>query len=171
MRLHLALSLSLIALAGCQIYPPTATPDYTIRVANTPQGMKAIPPSCASWSADVANPYDNEPIPNYGCADARNLAMEVDQPSDLVAPRTLGPTRGVAMVGAIRRYDNNQTRGLIYVSPTLDTAVDVTTAPTGASSMSGDVTGVASQSSSSSSSSSPSSSGSSSSSSSPVSTP
>ena len=148
MRMQIALTLSLIALTGCEVYPPTPTPDYTIKVEKTSQGLKALPPECPSWTTEVTDPYDNQPLPQFGCADARNLAMMADQPKDLIQGRPLGPTRGTTMVGAIRRYDNNQTRGFIYLSPSLDNAVDVTTAPTSASPMTGDVTGATSSSSS-----------------------
>lgn len=141
MRLSsLLLTASFAALMGCQLYDPTLNPDYTIRVMPSEKGMVAVAPDCPSWATDLANPYDNQPIPHFGCAQARNLAFMVEKPEDLVDPRELGPTRGVGMVGAIRRYDNNQTRGLIYLSPAVDTSVDITTAPTAASSMTGDVT-------------------------------
>ncbi len=38
--------LGLITLTGCDPYPSTLTPDYTIRVMRTPDGMVAIPPHC-----------------------------------------------------------------------------------------------------------------------------
>lgn len=142
MRLLTAcLTLSLIVLTGCEIYPPTPRPDYTIGVVKTSKGLTAIPPQCPSWATNVANPYDNQPLPQFGCANARNLALMTEQPGDLVRGRTLGPTSGVTMVGAMRRYNNNQTRGLIYVSPSVNDAVDVTTAPTSASSMTGEAAG------------------------------
>src|SRR5271168_2723716 len=101
------LMLSLIPLAGCtDPYPPTPTPDYTIKVMPTSKGMVAIPPECPSWVTAVTDPYDNQPVPQYGCASARNLALMVDRPTDVVEGRALGDTRGVKMVGAIHRYDN-----------------------------------------------------------------
>jgi len=141
--------LGLVALTACQLYDPTPHPDYAIRVTPTIQGGIATPPECPSWSKEVIDPYDNQPPPQYGCADARNLAMTVETPNDLVLPRDLGPMRGVEAVGAMRRYDNNQTRGLIHPG-TEDNQAAVTTASSGASSLSGDITGGASSGSSSS---------------------
>lgn len=142
MRLYPALiTLSLIALTACDPYVSTPTPDYSIRVMKTPEGMVAIPPTCPSYATDISDPYDNQPQPQFGCATARNLAMMTERPSDLVDPRTLAPTSGVPMVGAMFRYNNNQTRGFIYPVSSPDSAVDVTTMSTAASSISGDVTG------------------------------
>jgi hypothetical protein len=136
---------------GCDLYTPTMKPDYTINVVPTAAGAVAVAPTCPSWAENTLNPYDNQPLPQFGCASARNLAMMAERPEDLVKGRELGPTRGVPLVGAIRRYDNNQTRGLIFPSSQPDTVVDVTTASTPASTMTGDVTGSASSSGSSSS--------------------
>lgn len=129
-----------LMLSACETpYPPTMRPDYTIRVTPSAQGGTAIPPTCPSWSAERANPYDNQPLPQYGCTDARNLAAMVETPNDLVRPRELGPMRGVAAVGAMRRYDNNQQRGLI-VPGAESNQVAITTASTSASQLSGDIT-------------------------------
>ena len=136
------LMLSLIPLAGCaDLYPPTPTPDYSIRVMKTSQGAVALPPNCPSWVSDVRDPYDNQPDPQFGCASARNLALMAERPTDIVEGRDLGDTRGVKLVGAIHRYDNDQTRGLIYISPSPDNSVDITTSSTAASPITGDVTG------------------------------
>jgi hypothetical protein len=152
MRLSaILISLGLFSLGACDPYPPTLTPDYTIRVMPSQNGLVAVPPTCPSWATDVTDPYDNQPVPQYGCANARNLALMAEKPEDLVHGRDLDDTRGVVMVGTIRRYDNNQTRGLLYTTATPDSSVDATTATTPTSSMSGDVTGSASSSSSSSS--------------------
>ena len=142
MRALLTLSCSLLALTACaDPYPPTPRPDYTIHVVSTPKGDVAVPPACPSWSTATTDPYDNQPNPQFGCSQARNLALSVEQPEDLVQGRELGPERGVIAVGAIRRYDNNQTRGLLYLSTSLDTAADATTASSASSALTGDVTG------------------------------
>jgi hypothetical protein len=136
MRAYLAyLLLGLVALAGCG--ESTPKPDYTIRVMPTDKGMVAMPPDCPSWVTDVQNPFDNQPMPQFGCATARNLALMTERPEDLVSGRDLGDTRGVPMVGAIRRYDNNQTRGLIWTATDPSQAA-TTTAPAASSTLTGD---------------------------------
>lgn len=137
----LILSIGLLALTGCEdFYVSTLRPDYTIRVTPTPQGSVATAPECPSWNDAGVNPFDNQPLPQFGCANARNLADLVENPDDLVEGRTMGKERGVTLVGSIRRHDNNQTRGLIL--PTAETSQAATTTSSGAaSSMTGDVTG------------------------------
>ncbi len=131
----------LLALAACaNWFPPTAQPDYAIRVAPTVDGHgEATPPPCPSWSGAVTNPFDNQPYPQYGCAHARNLAAMIERPNDLVEGRNLANQRGVMAVGAVRRYDNNQPRGLVM--PSADTnAIAATTAASPSSGMTGDIT-------------------------------
>jgi hypothetical protein len=63
-----------------------------------------------------------------------------ERPDDLVAGRPIADARGVTEVGAIRRYDNNQTRGLI--TPDAEVSqVAATTMSTSQSSLTGDITG------------------------------
>jgi len=139
------LSLALFSIAGCSdaLYPPTVKPDYTIHVIPTDKGMTAIPPACPTWAEAATDPYDNQPIPQFGCANARNLAIMTDRPSDLIKGRDGGDSSGVMAVGAMRRYYNNQTRGLLDTDTSPDTAAAITTAPTPSSAMTGDVTGSA----------------------------
>jgi type IV pilus biogenesis protein CpaD/CtpE len=132
------LFISRALLAGCQIYDPTPTPDYTIRVTPIEDGMAALPPTCPSWVTAVTDPYDNQPLPQYGCANARNLALMIDRPKDLLHGRDMGPSSGVTTVGAMRRYNSNQSRGLIDPSSQSDTSVSATTAPTSSSPMTGE---------------------------------
>jgi len=133
------LSLSLLLIAGCSdLYPATPHPDYSIKVMPTATGMAAIPPECASWATDTVNPYDNQTLPQFGCASARNLALMVENPEDLVHGRDMGTGRAVTTVGAVRRYDNNQTRGILDLGSSPDSSVAVTTSSAPSSSMSGD---------------------------------
>jgi len=135
--------LALMTLAACvDPYQPTMRPDYTIRVVPTAQGDVAVPPGCPSWTNDTKDPFDEQPDPQFGCSSARNLALTVENPDDIVHGRTLDDARGVTAVGAVRRYDNNQPRGLIWTG-TEDNQAATTTASTGTSSMTGDVTGSA----------------------------
>jgi type IV pilus biogenesis protein CpaD/CtpE len=146
------ISTGFLMLTGCDsLYPPTPKPDNTIKVTQTSKGAVATPPTCLPWSSATTDPYDNQPFPQFGCANARNLALMVDQPSDLVHGRDMGPASGVMAVGAMRRYYSNQTRGLVDTDTSADTSVAITTAPTAASPLTGDVTGGGSSSSSSSS--------------------
>jgi len=128
------------ALTACDPYASTMRPDYVIHVTPTALGSVATPPACPSWATDNSDPFDNQPFPQYGCASARNLAAMVENPDDLVQGRNLANARGVTAVGAIRRYDNNQPRGLLTPAAEVSQTA-ATTAPTATSSMTGDVTG------------------------------
>jgi hypothetical protein len=140
MPIKITLITSLLILGGCQIYPPTERPDYAIPVTPKNGKLVAVPPECPSPSASVTDPYDNQPMPQFGCANARNLALMVQQPGDLIHPRPIDPGRSVADVGSVRRYDNNQTRGLIWTGQESNQAA-TTTSSSAASALSGDITG------------------------------
>ncbi|MDR3450029.1 MAG: CpaD family pilus assembly lipoprotein [Alphaproteobacteria bacterium] len=130
----------LLTLAACDPYGGTTRPDYAIRVTPTPTGGVAQAPVCPSWTTERFDPLDNALFPQYGCANARNLAAMVERPDDLIDARPLGPERGVIAVGAMRRYDNNQTRGLIVPGSEVNT-VAATSSSSATSPMTGDITG------------------------------
>jgi hypothetical protein len=135
--LNLCLMACLLGVAACGTSTP---PDYTIRVvpASDGQSAQAIPPTCPSWSGNDLNAFDNQPLPQFGCADARNLALMVDNPNDLLQGRQPGAASGVTTAGSIVRYNNNQTRGLMDTGQQTDTTPASTTAPVSNSSMSGE---------------------------------
>jgi hypothetical protein len=136
--LKLFLMAGILSIGACG--PITPAPDYTIRVvpATNGQTAQAIPPECLRWSDDDLNFFDNQPLPQFGCADARNLAMMVDNPEDLLQGHNPGPANGVTTAGSIMRYNNNQTRGLIDLGSQADTTDAATTAPTANSKLTGD---------------------------------
>ena len=140
-----SVSMVCLLLTACDsLIAPTPTPDYTIRVMPGQKGMTAVAPTCPSWVSAQPDPYDNQPIPQFGCANARNLAFMVERPDDLIHGRDFGDSSGVIAVGAMRRYYGNQTRGLLDVSSSPDTSVAATTASTPSSSLTGDATSSAS---------------------------
>ena len=135
--LNLVLVAGLAGLGACSITP---APDYAIKVVPASDGhpAQAIPPACPRWSDNDLNFFDNQPLPQFGCADARNLAMEVARPEDLLQGRNPGSARGVTAAGTIMRYDNNQTRGLVDLQQQPDTTPAATTAPSASSKLTGD---------------------------------
>ena len=48
----------------------------------------AEPPQCGDWSTNLAYEPMNLPYPNLGCANQRNLAVQIANPADLLGPRT-----------------------------------------------------------------------------------
>ena len=103
---------ALFALAACGATP---TPDYAIKLSPAPDGhgLVATQPACPSWH-DVALAADeNVAWPQFGCATARNLAAQVERPSDLVRGRPTEPANPEKTAAAMERYLANQTTPLI----------------------------------------------------------
>jgi hypothetical protein len=138
MMRHSPLMISfLLGLSACG--PISPAPDYSIKVVPTADGnYAAVPPSCVRPSDTDLNFFDNQPLPQFGCANARNLALMVDRPQDLLQGRDSGPANGVTTAGSILRYNSNQTRGLVYLATTPDNSADATTASTSSSGLSGE---------------------------------
>jgi pilus assembly protein CpaD len=52
----------------------------------------AVTNACGQWPEDLAGrPFDNQNYYNFGCAQQNNLAAQVANPTDLVAPRAQTP--------------------------------------------------------------------------------
>jgi pilus assembly protein CpaD len=64
----------------------------------------ADPPPCGNWSESLAITYENKPSPNFGCATQHNLAVEVADPHDLVAPKTLEPGDALRSLTVLDKY-------------------------------------------------------------------
>ena len=90
MRLILFLSLC-ITLSACSSYEPR--PKQAVYDPNSKELVMPYP--CPDWSHSSAN-YDNAPDSNYGCAVENNLAVQLDDPSDLLHGHgTPGPDREI----------------------------------------------------------------------------
>ncbi len=136
-----SLIFSCAMLASCSDpYAPTPRPDYVIQVKPTKTGLVAVPPPCANWQTDIADPFDNQPMPQFGCAHARNLALMIENPSDLIKGRELGPSNGVTATGSMLRYTHDQTRGLIWTGDDPN-KIGTTTSSAAASGISGEIGG------------------------------
>lgn len=69
--------LCLFALAACGDFTPAPKePRY-----DAATGQIILPP-CPDWSHPSVGNYDNSMHSNYGCAVNRNMAVQVEQPSD-----------------------------------------------------------------------------------------
>lgn len=63
------------------------------------------PPACGDWSEGTGEDFDNQPHPNFGCAQKANLARMVADPHDLIAGRDPeGPYDSRADAYAVRAY-------------------------------------------------------------------
>lgn len=102
-------------LGGCLATTPSPRPDTRIKLVTAPDGKStmALPPACGDWSDDMGDPWQNESWRNFGCTQARNLALQVERPDDLIAPHELGEADGVTSASAVDRYRVGKTKPLI----------------------------------------------------------
>jgi pilus assembly protein CpaD len=54
-------------------------------------GYEASTEACGDWSSNLSFTASNRVSANFGCAQQNNLAAEIADPRDLIAPRTIGP--------------------------------------------------------------------------------
>ncbi len=73
----------------------------------------ATPPNCPDWRKPANQNFQNSPASNFGCADAVNLALMVEDPADLLRGRRLGPGDAAGLVHGIQRYRSN-----LVIAPT-----------------------------------------------------
>ncbi len=103
----------LVLLTGCESNPTPAV-DTRIKLATSPDGKTvALPPECGQWQHGFGEPWQNEPWPNYGCAQAHNLAVTVERPEDLIAPIPSAVSDGVTAASSVDRYRAGKTVPLI----------------------------------------------------------
>ncbi len=90
----------------------------TIRV-NYPRVMADAGP-CGLWPEDLGPSiknkgyFDNRPYYNFGCASQRNLAAMVDNPSDLVQPRSEAPVYTARRTYALDKYRRGESTATVY---------------------------------------------------------
>ena len=90
----------------------------TIRL-NYPK-MSAVAGPCGLWPEDVgpsiADPSysKNKDYYNFGCATQRNLASMIDNPSDLVQPRSETPVYTARRTEAFEKYRKGNTTATVY---------------------------------------------------------
>ncbi|HZC95409.1 MAG TPA: CpaD family pilus assembly protein [Bradyrhizobium sp.] len=72
--------------------------------------ISAVAGPCGLWPDDLGPSvnnkgyYDNKPYHNFGCANQRNLAAMVDNPSDLVQPRPETPPYTLRRTASFEKY-------------------------------------------------------------------
>jgi pilus assembly protein CpaD len=82
--------------------------------------ITAVAGPCGVWPDDLGpsanNPgyLENKPYYNFGCANQRNLAAMVDNPSDLVQPRSETPPYTARRVNAYEKYKKGTTTATTY---------------------------------------------------------
>ncbi|MDD2324422.1 MAG: CpaD family pilus assembly lipoprotein [Alphaproteobacteria bacterium] len=101
-----------ITLAACA--EPALHPDYSVKLVPSANGKAtlAVPPECVSQDT-LLDPWNNGTSPQLGCAMARNLAMQVENPADLTTPKELGHPDPVVSSASIVDYRAGKTKELM----------------------------------------------------------
>lgn len=90
----------------------------TIRLSYT--RIAATTGPCGMWPQDlgpsISNPdyFENKPYYNFGCANQRNLAAMIDNPSDLVQPRSETPPYTARRSEAFEKYKKGESTTTSY---------------------------------------------------------
>jgi len=65
----------------------------------------AVTNACGEWPRDLSdNAFDNQNWYNFGCAGQNNLAAQVANPTDLIAPRATSPIDADQRANVIKTY-------------------------------------------------------------------
>ncbi|MFB9951680.1 CpaD family pilus assembly protein [Rhizobium puerariae] len=73
---------------------------------------KAMTSQCGEWPADLTdNTFGNKNWYNFGCASQNNLAAQIANPTDLIAPRGMTPIDAAQRVKVISGYRGETTSG------------------------------------------------------------
>ncbi len=81
--------------------PPDGAPPTIVL---TYPHYKAEGPACGHTWGNLASTHDNGPYANYGCSVTANVAAQIDNPADLLAPRDLGPPDAQRRQNALDLY-------------------------------------------------------------------
>jgi len=80
----------------------------------------AVAGPCGLWPEDTgpsvlnSGYHENKPYYNFGCANQRNLAAMVDNPSDLVQPRPETPAYAARRTASFAKYRKGESTTTIY---------------------------------------------------------
>ncbi len=85
-----------------------SSPDDAAPIRIAFMAITASTGECGRWPEDMlANSGDNKHYANFGCATQNNLAAQIANPGDLVAPRGMTPIDAERRSTAIESYRTN----------------------------------------------------------------
>jgi pilus assembly protein CpaD len=97
-----------------------ADPRLFATIRLTYPRIAAVAGPCGVWPEDLGPSInnkgylDNKPYWNFGCANQRNLAAMVDNPSDLVQPRPETPAYTARRTYVLDKYRQGQSSATVY---------------------------------------------------------
>ena len=74
-------------------------------------GYEATTSACGDWSQNLGDTSSNRVDPNFGCAVQHNIAAQIADPRDLVAPRTMGTGDASRRATVYDNYKNGKPTG------------------------------------------------------------
>jgi pilus assembly protein CpaD len=91
------------SVSGC-LKPPRGMPDDSVIGFD---GKNAVAPDCAELARAslLTDAGLHRPSMQWGCATYTNLAAQVANPKDLVAPEKLAPADAAVAASAVHRYE------------------------------------------------------------------
>jgi pilus assembly protein CpaD len=91
------------SVSGC-FKPPRDMPDQSVIGFD---GKNAVPPDCTELArrSVLTDAGWHRPSMQWGCATYTNLAAQVANPKDLVAPGKLAPANAAVAASAVHRYE------------------------------------------------------------------
>ncbi|HVY12288.1 MAG TPA: CpaD family pilus assembly lipoprotein [Alphaproteobacteria bacterium] len=106
--------LGVLLLSGCGT-ADQARPDYRIGVLHDNETGRAVALAkpCPTWHQHIGEGLENHFEPQFGCADAYNLAHEIERPTDLISGRRPADAEAAPGVLGIERYREDKTKQLI----------------------------------------------------------
>ncbi|WP_086993565.1 CpaD family pilus assembly protein [Rhizobium sullae] len=72
-------------------------------------GTTAMTTQCGQWPKDIGGGFDNQNYYNFGCATQNNLAAQIANPEDFIAPRGMTPIDAARRNDAITEYREYRT--------------------------------------------------------------
>jgi pilus assembly protein CpaD len=97
------------AAISVEAYSAEGAADPPIRVSYMRYVAEA--PACGDWSTNLADEPMNLPYPNLGCAQQRNLAVQVANPADLLGPRSETPRSSERRDTVFNKYIRGDSTG------------------------------------------------------------
>ena len=89
-----------VAVRSYAVDDPDAAPPVKIAY----ERLKAIAGQCGFWPEDLSGDAENRDYWNFGCATQRNLAAQIDNPRDLIAPRRQTPRDSMRRATVFEKY-------------------------------------------------------------------
>ena len=93
---------------GATTLPPSGTAVAADHMMVVVERYVVTPPDCPNWSKAPTGEHSNALPSNFGCADATNLSLMVDDPRDLLIGRPLGPRIGDPALNGYARFRNGK---------------------------------------------------------------